>query len=105
MLEDSLLLRVAAWLMETALFEQAWSAVCVGPLNWWWSEQLCLFTAGAFTVFLFVQRKFRAGYCIMPLNYVSFLKEEEYHMYGHTCFLGRWWPSQSPGLCSMLHLF
>jgi hypothetical protein len=37
------------------MFEQAWKIVCEGPLRWWWSEQLCLFTAGAWTVFLFAQ--------------------------------------------------
>jgi hypothetical protein len=55
--EGMLILRVGTWLVNTALFEQAWSAVCMVPLNWWWSEQLCLFTAGAFTVFLFTQRE------------------------------------------------
>ncbi|KAF8588509.1 hypothetical protein K439DRAFT_1658511 [Ramaria rubella] len=54
---DEPLLRVANWLAASGLFEEAWSAVCTGPLNWWWSEQLCLFTAGAFTVFLFMQRE------------------------------------------------
>ena len=55
--EGTILPRVATWLVDTALFEQAWSTVCVGPLQWWWSEQLCLFTAGGFTVFLFTQRE------------------------------------------------
>lgn len=44
--------RVASWLRNTALFEQAWTIVCDGPLRWWWSEQLCLFTVGFWTVFL-----------------------------------------------------
>ena len=46
------LVRVANWLTNTALFEQAWKIVCDGPLKWWWSEQLCLFTVGFWTVFL-----------------------------------------------------
>ena len=48
----STLVRVANWLKDTALFEQAWTIVCDGPLRWWWSEQLCLFTVGFWTVFL-----------------------------------------------------
>jgi len=47
--------RVASWLSNTELFEQAWVAVCFGHMNWWWSEQLCLFTAGAWTIFLAVE--------------------------------------------------
>jgi hypothetical protein len=48
----STFVRVANWLKDTALFEQAWTIVCDGPLRWWWSEQLCLFTVGFWTVFL-----------------------------------------------------
>ena len=48
----STLVRMANWLNDTALFEQAWTIVCDGPLRWWWSEQLCLFTVGFWTVFL-----------------------------------------------------
>jgi len=48
----STIVRVANWLKDTALFEQAWTIVCDGPLRWWWSEQLCLFTVGFWTVFL-----------------------------------------------------
>ncbi|KAH9974509.1 hypothetical protein BJV74DRAFT_953770 [Russula compacta] len=44
--------RVSSWLRDTALFEQAWTIVCDGPLRWWWSEQLCLFTVGFWTIFL-----------------------------------------------------
>jgi len=51
-LEDDLRRRITSWLSETGLFEQAWSAVSLGPINWWWSEQLCLFTVGAWTSFL-----------------------------------------------------
>ncbi|TFY73471.1 hypothetical protein EWM64_g10541, partial [Hericium alpestre] len=45
--------RITIWLSHTALFEQAWTAVCRTPANWWWSEQLCLFTVGAWTVMLY----------------------------------------------------
>ncbi|KAJ7621060.1 hypothetical protein FB45DRAFT_133838 [Roridomyces roridus] len=44
--------RVSAWLTHTSLFEQAWARVCFGRMNWWWSQQLCLFTVGAWTIFL-----------------------------------------------------
>ncbi|EDR06360.1 uncharacterized protein LACBIDRAFT_294714 [Laccaria bicolor S238N-H82] len=49
---DIVIERISSWLLNTSLFEEAWASVCVGPLNWWWSEQLCLFTVGAWTVFL-----------------------------------------------------
>lgn len=51
------LVRFADWLVHTGLFEQAWAAVCFGesPWSWWWSQQLCLFTAGAWTVLLTVE--------------------------------------------------
>ncbi|KAK7688340.1 hypothetical protein QCA50_008712 [Cerrena zonata] len=51
----SFLPRLVAWLKDTQLFEQAWAAVCEHPLNWWWSEQLCIFTVGAWTLFLAIQ--------------------------------------------------
>lgn len=44
--------RLTAWLINSELFEQAWSIVCSGPMNWWWSEKLCLFTVGYWTIFL-----------------------------------------------------
>ncbi|KAK0490024.1 hypothetical protein EDD18DRAFT_1187965 [Armillaria luteobubalina] len=50
---NSLLDRISSWLVGTKLFEQAWAAVSLGTVNWWWSEQLCLFTAGFWTVFVF----------------------------------------------------
>ncbi|KAK0472761.1 hypothetical protein IW261DRAFT_1506779 [Armillaria novae-zelandiae] len=50
---NSLLDRISSWLVGTKLFEQAWAAVSFGTVNWWWSEQLCLFTAGFWTVFVF----------------------------------------------------
>ncbi|KAI0075706.1 hypothetical protein K474DRAFT_1599379 [Panus rudis PR-1116 ss-1] len=54
-LELSLKTRITSWLMNTALFEQAWAAVCSRPLNWWWSEPLCLFTIGFWTIFLAIK--------------------------------------------------
>ncbi|KAF5374525.1 hypothetical protein D9615_009039 [Tricholomella constricta] len=48
----SALTRLTSWLLNTSLFEQAWAAVCFGPVNWWWSQQLCLYTVCAWTVFL-----------------------------------------------------
>ncbi|KAK0443600.1 hypothetical protein EV421DRAFT_527080 [Armillaria borealis] len=52
---NSLLDRIPSWLVDTKLFEQAWAAVSFGAVNWWWSEQLCLFTAGFWTVFVFYE--------------------------------------------------
>jgi len=49
--------RLTNWLRGTRLFQQAWGLVCTGPLNWWWSEQLCLFTVGAWTIFVSAQGK------------------------------------------------
>ncbi|KAF7324900.1 hypothetical protein MKEN_00532200 [Mycena kentingensis (nom. inval.)] len=44
--------RLSQWLLNTSLFEQAWAGVCFGRFNWWWSQQLCLFTVGPWTIFL-----------------------------------------------------
>ncbi|KAF7377817.1 hypothetical protein MSAN_00205200 [Mycena sanguinolenta] len=44
--------RMSKWLLDTSLFEQAWASVCFGKVNWWWSQQLCLYTVGAWTIFL-----------------------------------------------------
>ncbi|KAF8330443.1 uncharacterized protein EI90DRAFT_2922474 [Cantharellus anzutake] len=49
--------RASDWLTNTKLFEQAWAVVSTGLYNWWWSEQLCLFTAGPWTAFLFFESK------------------------------------------------
>lgn len=51
-IDAALINRLTSWLLDTSLFRQAWAAVCSGLFNWWWSEQLCLYTAGAWTVFL-----------------------------------------------------
>ncbi|KAI0056893.1 hypothetical protein BV25DRAFT_1535072 [Artomyces pyxidatus] len=53
------LVRMGNWLWNTGLFEQAWTIVCAGPQNWWWSEQLCLFTVGSWTVFLLTEGRQR----------------------------------------------
>ncbi|KAJ7746323.1 hypothetical protein B0H16DRAFT_1726503 [Mycena metata] len=47
--------RMSQWLLNTSLFEQAWAHVCFGKANWWWSQQLCLFTAGVWTIFLSIE--------------------------------------------------
>ncbi|KAJ7449296.1 hypothetical protein FB451DRAFT_1288047 [Mycena latifolia] len=47
--------RMSSWLLNTSLFEQAWASVCFGDVNWWWSQQLCLFTVGAWTIFLAIE--------------------------------------------------
>ncbi|KAF5319784.1 hypothetical protein D9611_012885 [Ephemerocybe angulata] len=52
---STILQRVANWLVNTSLFEEAWYTVCLGKINWAWSEQLCLFTVGAWTVFLYIE--------------------------------------------------
>ncbi|KAF9508015.1 hypothetical protein BS47DRAFT_1418248 [Hydnum rufescens UP504] len=52
-----LLERVSDWLTDTALFEQAWLRVCDNASRWWWSEQLCLFTVGPLTVFMYSQSR------------------------------------------------
>ncbi|KAJ7717704.1 hypothetical protein B0H16DRAFT_1897835 [Mycena metata] len=46
---------MSQWLLNTSLFEQAWAHVCFGKANWWWSQQLCLFTVGAWTIFLSIE--------------------------------------------------
>jgi len=56
--DAALINRLTSWLLQTSLFKQAWAAVIFGPVNWWWSEQLCLYTAGAWTVFLATEGNF-----------------------------------------------
>ncbi|KAJ7248231.1 hypothetical protein B0H12DRAFT_1053123 [Mycena haematopus] len=48
----NLIERMSKWLLDTSLFEQAWASVCFGKVNWWWSQQLCLYTVGAWTIFI-----------------------------------------------------
>lgn len=43
------------WLEETSLFDEAWRYVCRTAERWWISSQLCLFTVGVFTVFLYAE--------------------------------------------------
>ena len=52
---ENLAYRVASWLYNTSLFEEAWYIVCSHPFNWWWSEQLCTFTAGVWTAFIAIE--------------------------------------------------
>lgn len=49
----------SSWLVDTSLFKEAWATVCNGWSNWWWSEQLCLFTAGGWTTFLYLEGRKR----------------------------------------------
>ncbi|KDQ51370.1 hypothetical protein JAAARDRAFT_41220 [Jaapia argillacea MUCL 33604] len=53
--DPRVLYRITDWLLNTGLFEEAWALVCNGPMNWWWSEQLCLFTVGAWTIFIAIE--------------------------------------------------
>ncbi|WVF69838.1 hypothetical protein IAT40_004618 [Kwoniella sp. CBS 6097] len=32
------------WLVDTPSLEQAWTTVCSGPANWWWSSWICTWT-------------------------------------------------------------
>ncbi|KAI0697448.1 hypothetical protein BC835DRAFT_1338119 [Cytidiella melzeri] len=52
--------RLTTWLVHSDLFEQAWSIVCTGHMNWWWSEKLCLFTVGYWTIFLATEGRTRS---------------------------------------------
>ncbi|EAL18406.1 hypothetical protein CNBJ3290 [Cryptococcus deneoformans B-3501A] len=45
---------VGQWLANTGLFEQAWSIVCNGPGNWWWSSWICTWTV-AFTAIVWFE--------------------------------------------------
>ncbi|KAJ7720295.1 hypothetical protein DFH07DRAFT_858785 [Mycena maculata] len=56
--------RMTSWLLDTSLFEQAWASVCFGRVNWWWSQQLCLFTVGAWTIFLTTEGRRHQVKCI-----------------------------------------
>jgi hypothetical protein len=40
------------WSIDSSLVEQLWS---INAVNWWWREQLYLFTAGSWAVFLYFQ--------------------------------------------------
>ncbi|WWC59281.1 uncharacterized protein I303_101832 [Kwoniella dejecticola CBS 10117] len=35
---------IGNWLVHTPLFEQAWTIVCTGRANWWWSSWICTWT-------------------------------------------------------------
>ncbi|KAF9069980.1 hypothetical protein BDP27DRAFT_1221589 [Rhodocollybia butyracea] len=56
---DFLMERINNWLVHTALFEQAWYTVCSTYFRWWLSEQLCSYTVGAWTLFVFVEGRRR----------------------------------------------
>jgi hypothetical protein len=84
--------QIANWLVDTALFEQAWARVCMGPLNWWWSEQLCIFTAGAWTVFLAVEGARQSRLVWQPWFEVIALQDDvrESSISGRICSLASW---------------
>lgn len=50
------------WLEETSLFDQAWRYVCAAPARWWLSSQLCTFTVGLWTVFLYAEGRLVPGH-------------------------------------------
>ncbi|KAF5391168.1 hypothetical protein D9757_003108 [Collybiopsis confluens] len=56
-LQNTFAERLSKWLVDTALFEQAWKTVCSSPLRWWLSEQLCSYTVGTWTIFIFFEGK------------------------------------------------
>ncbi|KAK4056015.1 hypothetical protein OIO90_003010 [Microbotryomycetes sp. JL221] len=43
------------WLQQKSLFYEAWHYVCSSVDNWWWSEQLCLWTVSGLTIFIIVE--------------------------------------------------
>ncbi|KAK1235128.1 hypothetical protein PQX77_001651 [Marasmius sp. AFHP31] len=47
--------RITTWLAQASLFEEAWLKASVKSVNWWWSEQICTYAIGPWTVFLFVE--------------------------------------------------
>ncbi|KAL0062964.1 hypothetical protein AAF712_010095 [Marasmius tenuissimus] len=47
--------RITAWLSQASLFEEAWLKASVKRANWWWSEQICTYAIGPWTLFLFVE--------------------------------------------------
>ncbi|ORY88016.1 hypothetical protein BCR35DRAFT_301906 [Leucosporidium creatinivorum] len=47
------------WLRDSYLFEEAWLIVSKTTEAWWWSEQLCAWTAGPLTIFFAVEGKRR----------------------------------------------
>lgn len=49
------LMRIAQWLRQTSLFEEAWLHVVSGKRNWWWSVEVCTFTVGVWALYLRVQ--------------------------------------------------
>ncbi|KAI0344352.1 hypothetical protein BDW22DRAFT_1355730 [Trametopsis cervina] len=54
------LARLTNWLVQSQLFEQAWAIVSKGHMNWWWSEKLCLFTVGYWTILLSTEGRARS---------------------------------------------
>ncbi|KAG7088527.1 hypothetical protein E1B28_012510 [Marasmius oreades] len=47
--------RITVWLAQASLFEEARLKASARSVNWWWSEQICTYAIGPWTVFLFVE--------------------------------------------------
>ncbi|KAH8833460.1 hypothetical protein DL96DRAFT_1811929 [Flagelloscypha sp. PMI_526] len=67
---STLVARVADWLQNTSLFEQAWSIVCSSDSGWWWSQQICLYVVAGWITFLTIQGnryqiKYLAAYMLL----------------------------------------
>ncbi|WRT64804.1 uncharacterized protein IL334_001739 [Kwoniella shivajii] len=45
---------IGNWLVHTPLFEQAWTVVCTGRANWWWSSWICTWTV-IFTAIVWIE--------------------------------------------------
>lgn len=52
--------RWSQWLYSTSLFNESWLLVVSNEANWWWSLEVCLYTVGPWTVFIYSQRR-RSG--------------------------------------------
>lgn len=49
--------RLSYWLSHTSIFKEIWVSGYQGAFHHWWLENLCIFTAGAWTVFLVSEGK------------------------------------------------
>lgn len=51
----AILLRMADWLRDTSLFQEAWLFVVATEKRWWWSVDVCAFTVAPWALFLYVE--------------------------------------------------
>lgn len=51
----AVLLRMADWLRDTSLFQEAWLYVVATEKRWWWSAEVCAFTVAPWALFLYVE--------------------------------------------------